>query len=83
MCGDILSLANDSQAGEPLIVPVMRGGKRIAPAPTLAQIRERVARELATLPEPLRKLEGGMEYPVQISKALSALVAQMDLKTRG
>src|SRR5262245_37791337 len=82
MRGDVLSLANDSQAGEPLIVPVMRGGKRVAPAPTFAQIREHSARELATLPEPLRKLEGGMEYPVQISKALTTLAARTDVKAR-
>jgi nicotinate phosphoribosyltransferase len=83
MSGDILSLATDSQAGEPLIVPVMRAGKRIAPAPTLAQIREYAARELAKLPAPLRGLESAAEYPVQISKALTTLAAQMDLKTRG
>ena len=82
MRGDVLSLANDSLDGQPLIVPVMRGGKRIAPAPTFAQIREHAARELATLPEPLRKLEGGVEYPVQISKALNTLAAQMDVKAR-
>ena len=82
MRGDILSLETDSQAGEALIAPVMRAGKRLAPAPTLAQIRERAARELERLPEPLRKLEAGTDYPVQISKALSALVAQMDAKAR-
>jgi len=83
MRGDILSLENDSQAGETLIAPVMRGGKRLAPAPTLAQIREHATRELGKLPEPLRKLEGGMEYPVEISKALRALAAQMDKKPLG
>jgi nicotinate phosphoribosyltransferase len=82
MRGDILSLATDSQVGEPLIVPVMRAGKRIAPAPTLAQIREHAARELAKLPAPLRGLESAAEYPVQISKALTTLAAQMDLKAR-
>src|SRR6478736_367395 len=78
MRGDILSLETDSQAGETLIVPVMRGGKRVAPVTTLTQVREHAARELAKLPEPLRKLETGVEYPVQISKALSTLAAQMD-----
>jgi nicotinate phosphoribosyltransferase len=78
MRGDILSLENDSQAGETLIAPVMRGGKRVAPVTTLTQVREHAARELAKLPEPLRKLETGVEYPVQISKALSTLAAQMD-----
>jgi len=83
MRGDVLSLENDSQAGEPLIAPMMRAGKRIAPVPGLAQIRERAARELARLPEPLRKLEAGTDYPVQVSKTLSALAAQVDAQTRG
>jgi nicotinate phosphoribosyltransferase len=82
MSGDILSLENDSQAGDPLVAPVMRAGKRLTPAPTLAQIREHTARELARLPEPLRKLETGTDYPVQISKALNALAAEIDAKTR-
>ena len=68
-----MSLENDSQAGETLIAPVMRGGKRLAAAPTLTQIREHAARELGKLPEPLRKLEAGIDYPVEISKALRAL----------
>jgi len=76
MQGDILSLESDTQAGETLIEPVMRGGKRVVPAPTLAQIRERAARELARLPQPLRKLEAGFVYPVQISRALSTLAEQ-------
>jgi nicotinate phosphoribosyltransferase len=80
MSGDILSLENDAQAGDPLVAPVMRGGKRVAPAPTLAQIREGAAREFARLPEPLRRLENCEEYPVQISGKLKALAAQMDAK---
>jgi len=72
MCGDILSVENDTQPGEPLIVPVMRGGKRIV-SPTLAQVRERAARDLARLPEPLARLEPGTEYPVKVADALTAL----------
>ena len=83
MRGDVLSLENDAQTGETLIEPVMRAGKRVGSSPTLAQIRERAARELARLPEPLRKLEADFNYPVQISKALSALAAQTNIKTRG
>jgi nicotinate phosphoribosyltransferase len=63
-------------------VPLMRGGKRIAPAPTLTQIRERAARELARLPEPLKRLEPGHGYAVTISNALKALAAEADAKTR-
>jgi nicotinate phosphoribosyltransferase len=80
MRGDILSLENDTQPGERLLAPVMRAGKRIGPAPTLAQVREHTARELARLPEPLQRLEPGVNYPVQISEKLSALAAQMNEK---
>jgi nicotinate phosphoribosyltransferase len=83
MRGDVLSLENDKLDGETLIVPVMRGGKRIASAPSLAQMRERAARELARLPEPLRRLEAGATYPVQISDKLKALAAGMNAKARG
>jgi nicotinate phosphoribosyltransferase len=82
MRSDVLSLENDRQDGEALIVSVMRGGKR-AGSPSLAQIRERAARELARLPEPLRRLDAGATYPVQISEKLKALAAGMDIKARG
>jgi nicotinate phosphoribosyltransferase len=83
MRGDTLSLESDSQPGEPLIAPVMRAGKRIAPAPTLAQIRERAAHELARLPEPLRRLESGAEYSVTISEKLKTLAEATSAKARG
>jgi nicotinate phosphoribosyltransferase len=82
MQGDVVSLESDAQAGDTLVVPLMRGGKRIAPAPTLTQIRERAARELARLPEPLKRLEPGHGYAVTISNALKALAAETDAKTR-
>jgi len=75
MRGDILTLEGDKQPGETLIVPVMRGGKRIVPSPTLAQIRERAAADLARLPEQLARLEDGA-YRVAISDALQALAAE-------
>jgi nicotinate phosphoribosyltransferase len=82
MRGDILSLENDTQPGEPLVVPVMRAGKRIAPAPTLAQIRERAAHDLARLSGPLARLEQGFDYPVNVADALSMLAKSIDAKTR-
>ena len=78
MAGDILSTETDKQPGEALIVPVMRGGKRIGTAPTLVQIRERAARDLARLPEPLRLLQDGAAYPVEVADDLRNLAAQTD-----
>ncbi|HEY2758558.1 MAG TPA: nicotinate phosphoribosyltransferase [Pseudolabrys sp.] len=81
MRGDILSVEGDAQPGEPLIVPVMRGGKRIAPPPSLADIRTRAARELARLPERLARLEPGVAYPVHVADALVALTREADRHT--
>jgi nicotinate phosphoribosyltransferase len=78
MLGDILSLENDIQPGEPLIVPMIRAGKRITPSPTLAQIREHTARELERLPVQLARLQSGSEYPVKIADALTKLATQID-----
>jgi nicotinate phosphoribosyltransferase len=82
MSGDILSLENDSQKGDRLVGPVMRAGKRIAPAPTLFQIREHAARELARLPEWLRRLEKSEDYPVRLSEKLKVLAAKATTKAR-
>jgi nicotinate phosphoribosyltransferase len=78
MAGDVLSLENDDQAGEPLIELVMQGGKRLAPAPTLGEIRARAARDLERLPEPLRRLEPGASYQVEVSGGLTRLAAEVD-----
>ena len=82
MCGDFLSLENDSQKGDLLVVPVVHAGKRLAPAPTLSQIREHAARELGRLPEPLRRLEKSDDYPVRLSEKLKGLAAEITVKAR-
>ena len=82
MAGDVLSVETDKQAGETLITQVMRGGQRLAPAPTLAEIRERAAAELARLPEPLQRLEA-FDYPVTISDTLKTLAAEADRHNLG
>lgn len=83
MAGDVLSVETDKHAGEALVVPVMRGGKRLAPAPSLDEIRARAARDLARLPESLRRLEQGVTYPVQVAEALVKLAEEADRHTAG
>jgi nicotinate phosphoribosyltransferase len=83
MAGDTISLATDNQQGEPLLVPVMRDGRRIGPAQTLAQGRERAARELERLPEALRGLGHAEAYPVAIGEALKQLAADVDRRVAG
>jgi len=78
MAGDLLSIDSASHPGEQLIEPIMKDGRRIGPAPTLSEIRARAASELGRLPQPLRELEPGMTYPVQIAEALVTLAAEVD-----
>ena len=54
MCGDTLSVEEDRQSGEPIIQAVMRKGRRVQLAPSLAEVRARAARDLERLPEALR-----------------------------
>jgi nicotinate phosphoribosyltransferase len=78
MTGDVISVESDPQAGEPLLVPVMQGGRRITPGPTLADSRARAARDLARLPQALHRLESGTPYPVEVTGALTELAAAVD-----
>jgi nicotinate phosphoribosyltransferase len=56
----------------------MKDGRRLEPSPSLDAIREHVTRELARLPEPLRRLEDGTAYPVEVSAELVSLAAEVD-----
>jgi len=78
MAGDVLSVADDDQPGEPLIEPVMRNGKRLAAAPALADVRARAAANLDRLPASLKRLEPGENYPIEIAGALSKLTEEVD-----
>jgi nicotinate phosphoribosyltransferase len=80
IAGDVLSVEDDRQAGEPLLQPVMRGGRRIAPSPPLSEIRAHAARELDRLPQPLRRLEPGATCPVEIGAALARLAGEVDAR---
>ncbi|HZP75518.1 MAG TPA: nicotinate phosphoribosyltransferase [Pseudolabrys sp.] len=77
MAGDVLSVEDDRQDGTSLLEPVMRGGKRLAPAPTLDALRAYAAKELASLPEPLRRLEP-MAYPIEVAAQLLELARDVD-----
>ena len=67
-----------SRRGRALIVPVMREGRRLTPAPSLAEARARAAGSLARLPLGLRALTPRQVYPVEVAAALTALAAAVD-----
>ena len=78
MARDTLSLEDDQHAGEPLLHPVMRHGRRLAASATLDDTRAHAARELTRLPEPLRKLDPAAAYQVELAEGLVLLAATVD-----
>jgi nicotinate phosphoribosyltransferase len=78
MVGDVISVEDDKHDGRPLVQLVMRGGRRVAPPPALADVRAHAARELAALPEALRRLEIGAPYPVEVGERLVQLASEVD-----
>ena len=73
---DVIVRSGECSPGEPLLRPVMLGGRLVEPLPTLQQARERAARNLKKLPAEVRGLEAGEPWPVSISKDLEALADQ-------
>jgi nicotinate phosphoribosyltransferase len=78
MAGDVLALEGRAQEGEPLIELVVKNGRRLRPLPSLEGVRRRAAGELDRLPEPLRRLEAGTTYPVEVAEELKQLAADVD-----
>jgi nicotinate phosphoribosyltransferase len=80
MTGDVLSVADDTQPGETLVAPIIKDGKRIVAKPSLDDIRKHATRNLAALPESLRRLEP-FDYPVTPSEKLKKLAADVDRRS--
>jgi nicotinate phosphoribosyltransferase len=68
--GDLVARADEEHDGEPLLVPVILGGRLAAPMPAMPQIRDRCAGQLASLPPRLRQLDGPADYPITYSDLL-------------
>lgn len=82
--GDRVTLADESvPQARPLLVEVMRSGRRLAPSPPLTAARAYCAAQRAALPPQLKVLdrrEDGDLYPVEISPRIRALAAFLDRK---
>lgn len=70
--GDVVGLEDEPVDGEPLLAPVMAGG-RSSPVPSLAAIRERCAAQLERVPAAQRRLHDPTPWPVRRSAGLRAL----------
>ncbi len=78
-CGyDLITTMDDKVGGSPLLEPVMKEGRRLAPSPILSEVRQRVATQLGQLPAPLRVLEDAPAYEVRISSPLQELAQAVD-----
>ncbi len=78
MIADTLSTEDDKHEGELLIHPVMSGGRRVAPQPSLKDIRERTRRELERLPLELRTTRPSVRYLVRVAPRLEQLASVTD-----
>ncbi len=75
---DVVAGADESYPNaEPLLQPVMQGGRRVDPRPALVEIRAHALASLERLPERYKALVGGPRYPVSISPGLERLLEEV------
>jgi nicotinate phosphoribosyltransferase len=77
---DLVSLAGERYDGEPLLRPVMRGGRRLPDIPDVTAARAHANGQLARLPQPLARLEP-YHYEVEIGLPLRELAAVLDRRS--
>lgn len=70
--GDHVTRADEAADGEPLLVPIVRGGRLVGPLPTLEAVRAHCREQLAALPDRLRPLDARPDYPITYSDRLEA-----------
>ena len=78
MESDILSTEDDRHDGKPLIQPVVTGGRRVGPQPSLDDIRAHARQELRRLPAGLETLAPPTRYAAQVAPSLEQLAAAVD-----
>jgi nicotinate phosphoribosyltransferase len=70
--GDVVGLVGEPppSGGRSLLRRVMSGGRRLGPAESLTQLRQRCRASVAALPPHLRSLDRQAPYPVAVSPSL-------------
>jgi nicotinate phosphoribosyltransferase len=77
--GDVIARADETDLpGAPLLAPVMRGGRMATTLPNLREAQEHARRQLASLPDPHKRLIEAQPYPVRYSDRLEH--SRMDLQ---
>jgi len=78
-------IALDGEAadgGEPMLVEVMRGGRRTTPAEQVIDLRGRCLAGLARLPARYRQIDRAAEYPVHYTKRLKQHLEKLRRRIR-
>jgi nicotinate phosphoribosyltransferase len=71
-----------AEGAQPLLVPVMRKGRRVGPAQSIEQARGRCSAGLAHLPKSCRQISQSAVYPVRYSKMVKDLLADVRERVR-
>jgi len=74
--------AEPANGGEPLLVEVMRGGRRLQAAEGIDALRARCLSGLARLPRRYRQIDRSAVYPVAHSKRLEAMLDKVRRRVR-
>jgi nicotinate phosphoribosyltransferase len=69
--------------GQPLLVEVMRNGKRTTPPVPVSDLRAFCAANLARLPQKYRQINRSAEYPVIYTTDLESLLEKVRTRVRG
>jgi nicotinate phosphoribosyltransferase len=71
-----------ANGGEPLLVEVMRSGRRTKPPEPVAELRARALASVARLPERYRRIDRHAEYRVRYSKQLEKMLEKVRRRIR-
>jgi nicotinate phosphoribosyltransferase len=77
---DIVGLRDEALPGEPLLKEFMREGRMTSPRAKLSEVREARAKELASLPDEVKRLREPGRFSVEFSPQLRALRDEVALK---
>ena len=77
---DVIALADEEADGEPLLRKVMENGKVTCKLPSIKEIRDVAAGNVAKLPQKYKQLTDAPTYPVEVSQALAELVKELKEK---
>lgn len=79
--GDLLGLRDESHRGaEPLLKKVMENARRVAPLPSLKEIRANFLEEFGHLDDRLKSIRNPALYPVELSPRLKRLQEEIQEK---